>query len=90
MARAGSAVNVQGNVFRLDLKDRQEILKLRKKEKDARICSRYLALLWLDDGKSVEEVASLLGRDPSCLRKWVKLFKKATVRLKANVAASFP
>ena len=76
MARAGSAVNVQGNVFRLDLKDRQEILKLRKKEKDARICSRYLALLWLDDGKSVEEVASLLGRDPSCLRKWVKLFKK--------------
>jgi Homeodomain-like domain len=62
--------------FRLDAKDRREIEKLRKKEKDARIYSRYLALLWLDDGKSVEEVAALLDRDPSTLRKWLKLFKK--------------
>lgn len=66
----------QGTAFRLDPKDRRQIEKLRKKEKDARIYSRYLALLWLDDGKSVEEVAALLDRDPSTLRKWLKLFEK--------------
>jgi hypothetical protein len=51
-----------GMAFRLDPQDRRQIEKLRKKEKDARIYSRYLALLWLDDGKSVEEVAALLDR----------------------------
>jgi transposase-like protein len=33
-------------------------------------------LLWLDDGKSVDEVAALLDRDSSTLRKWLKLFEK--------------
>jgi transposase-like protein len=66
----------QGPAFRLDPEDRRQIEKRRKKEKDSRIYSRYLALLWLDDGKSIEEVASLLDRDPSTLRKWVALFKK--------------
>jgi hypothetical protein len=66
----------QDTAFRLDPKDRREIEKVRKKEKDARIYSRYLALLWLDDGKSIEEVAALLDRDPSTLRKWLKLYEK--------------
>jgi transposase-like protein len=66
----------QGTAFRLDPKDRRQIEKLRKKEKDARIYSRYLALLWLDDGKSIDEVATLLDRDPSTLRKWLKLWEK--------------
>jgi len=66
----------QGTAFRLDPKDRRQIEKVRKKEKDARIYSRYLALLWLDDGKSLDEVAALLDRDPSTLRKWLKLFEK--------------
>jgi transposase-like protein len=66
----------QATGFRLDPEDRRQIEKLKKKEKDARIYSRYLALLWLDDGKSIEEVAALLDRDPSTLRKWLKLFKK--------------
>jgi transposase-like protein len=66
----------QATAFRLDPEDRRQIEKRKKKEKDARIYSRYLALLWLDDGKSVEEVAALLGRDPSTLRKWLKLFEK--------------
>jgi transposase-like protein len=62
--------------FRLDPEDRRQIEKRRKKEKDVRIYSRYLALLWLDDGKSIDEVAALLDRDPSTLRKWLKLFEK--------------
>ena len=66
----------QGTAFRLDPEDRKQIEKRRKKEKDSRIYTRYLALLWLDDGKSIEEVAVLLDRDPSTLRKWLKLFKK--------------
>ena len=66
----------QGPAFRLDPADRRQIEKRRKKEKDSRIYSRYLALLWLDDGKSIDEVAALLDRDPSTLRKWLNLFKK--------------
>jgi transposase-like protein len=66
----------QGTAFRLDPADRKQIEKRRKKEKDSRIYTRYLALLWLDDGKSIDEVAALLDRDPSTLRKWLKLFEK--------------
>lgn len=66
----------QATAFRLDPHDRRQIEKLRKKEKDARIYSRYLALLWLDDGQSIDAVATLLDRDPSTLRKWLKLFEK--------------
>jgi transposase-like protein len=69
-------MNEQGTAFRLDPADRKKIEKRRKKEKDSRIYTRYLALLWLDDGKSIDEVAALLDRDPSTLRKWLKLFEK--------------
>jgi transposase-like protein len=76
-------------VFRLDPKDRRQIEQRRKKEKDARIYSRYLALLWLDDGKTIDEVAALLARDPSTLRKWLKLFKKkdSTDSIISHIAA---
>src|SRR4051812_14199836 len=47
--RARSAMSERDTAFRLDKEDRKEIEKLRKKEKDARIYSRYLMLLWLDD-----------------------------------------
>jgi len=66
----------QSREFRLDPEERKKIEKLRRKEKDIRIHLRYKMLLWLDEGKSVEEVASLLDRDPSTLRKWLKLFEK--------------
>lgn len=66
----------KGKAFRLDPADRKQIEKRRKKEKDSRIYTRYLALLWLDDGKSIDEVAALLDRDPSTVRKWLKLFEK--------------
>jgi len=66
----------QTSAFQLDPADRKKIEKLRKKEKDVRIYSRYQALVWLDDGKTVEEVATLLDRDPSTIRKWLALVKK--------------
>jgi hypothetical protein len=66
----------EGTRFRLDKGERKKIEELRKKERDVRIYARYKMLLWLDDGKSIEEVAGLLDRDPSCLRKWLALFEK--------------
>ena len=83
-----SELSEQDKAFRLDKADRRAIEKLRKKEKDARIYSRYLALLWLDDGKSVDEVATLLDRDPSTIRKWLKLFEKkgSTVSVASLIA----
>ena len=69
-------MNDQGTTFRLEPDERKQIEKRRKKERDVRIYSRYQALLWLDDGKSLEEVAALLDRDPSTLRKWLALFEK--------------
>ena len=66
----------QDTTFRLEPEDRKQIEKRRKKERDVRIYSRYQALLWLDAGKSLDEVAVLLDRDPSTIRKWLKLFKK--------------
>lgn len=84
-------MNKQDTSFRLDKSDRRTFEKLRKKEKDSRIHSRYLALLWLDDGKSVDEVAALLGRDPSTIRKWVKLFeKKDSTASVTSVIAAIP
>jgi hypothetical protein len=68
--------NAPAPVFRLEKADRRQIEKLRKKEKDVRIFSRYLALLWLDEGRSLDEVAALLDCDPSSIRNWLKLFKK--------------
>ncbi len=66
----------QHTTFRLEPAHRKQIEKRRKKERDVRIYSRYQALLWLDDGKSIDEVAALLDRDPSTLRKWLALFEK--------------
>ena len=48
----------QGTTFRLEPDDRKQIEKRRKKERDVRIYSRHQALLWLDDGKSIDEVAA--------------------------------
>ena len=84
-------MNEQDTKFQLDKADRRKIEQLRKKEKDSRIYSRYLALLWLDDGKSVDEVATLLDRDPSTIRKWIKLFeKKDSTASVASVIAAIP
>jgi transposase len=53
---------------------RKKIEKLRKRERDARIHRRLSALLWLNDGRSAEEVAGLLDVCPKTIRNWVQLF----------------
>ena len=53
---------------------RKKIEKLRKKERDARIHRRLSALLWLDDGRSAEEVAGLLDVCPKTIGNWLHVF----------------
>ena len=62
--------------LQLDRSQRHKIEERRRAEKDARIGFRLSALLWLADGRPVDEVASLLGRNPRTVLNWVKLYKK--------------
>jgi transposase len=62
--------------FQLDRSERRRIEERRRDEKDARIGYRLSALLWLADGRSADEVASLLGRSVRTIRSWIKLYKK--------------
>jgi len=62
--------------LQLDRSQRRKIEERRHREKDARIGYRLSALLWLAEGRSLDEVASLLGRSVRTIRNWVKLYKK--------------
>jgi transposase len=61
--------------FALPTLVRKKIEKLRRKEKDARIRDRLSALLWLADGYSAEEVASLLGICSRTVKNWLALYR---------------
>jgi transposase len=60
----------------LDTLLRKKIEKLRRKEQDARIHNRLSALLWLDQGRSLEQVAELLGVCPRTVRNWLELYQR--------------
>lgn len=62
--------------FRLSKKERKDIEKHRKEAWDRRIYRRLCALLWLDDGRTQEEVAELLGVTARTIRDWIKLYRK--------------
>jgi transposase len=61
--------------LKLETLVRKKIEKLRKEERDSRIHRRLSALLWLNEGRSAEEVAGLLDVCPKTIRNWVKLFR---------------
>lgn len=54
---------------------RKKIEKRRHEERDARIWRRLSALLWLDEGVTVEEVAARLGVSSKQIRRWLKSFQ---------------
>jgi transposase len=60
--------------FTLDTLLRKKFEKRRRQEKDARIHNRLSALLWLGQGRSLEEVAELLGVCPRSVRNWLELY----------------
>lgn len=61
--------------FSLPTLVRKKVEKLRRNEKDARIHKRLSALLWLNKGYSVDEVAGLLDVCPRTVQNWVALFQ---------------
>jgi transposase len=61
--------------FRLDPKQRQHLRKRAHLERDHRIARRLLALLWLDQGRTEDEVAGLLHVEPRTIRNWLRLYR---------------
>ncbi len=62
--------------FTLDTLLRKKLEKLRRKEKDVRIHNRLSALLWLGQGRPLEEVADLLGVCTRTVRNWLELYRR--------------
>src|SRR3984893_18412981 len=62
--------------FRLEPHARKKVEKQRATEKDARLHKRLSALLWLDEGRTREEVARLLGVHGRTIKNWLKLYLK--------------
>jgi hypothetical protein len=60
--------------FTLDTLLRKKIEKLRRKQRDVRLHNRLSALLWLGQGRPLEEVAELLGVCPRTVRNWLELY----------------
>jgi transposase len=61
--------------FSLDKKLRHKIDDLLRSSIPAKVQKRLFALLWLDDGKSVEEVAALLHLCTRSVRDWLRIFR---------------
>jgi transposase len=64
------------DVFKLTRSERKQIEKRRQLESDKRIYRRLSSLLWLDEGRTQEEVAGLLDVDTRTIRRWVKQYRK--------------
>src|SRR3989442_2168163 len=72
--------------FTLDTLLRKKIEKLRRKEKDVRIHNRLSVLLWLDQGRSLEQVAELLGVCPRTVRNWLELYQRGGLEVLRTLA----
>ena len=59
----------------LDTNLRKKIQKRRHEERDHRIWRRLSAILWLDEGVAVAEVAARLGVSAKQIRRWLKSFQ---------------
>jgi transposase len=60
---------------KLDVNLRKKIEKMRREERDARISRRLSAILWLDEGVTIEEVGKRLGISARQVRKWLKTYR---------------
>jgi len=61
--------------LKLDVNQRKKIEKRRREERDVRIWRRLTAILWLDEGVTLEEVAARLDISSRQVRKWLKTFR---------------
>jgi transposase len=60
---------------RLSAKQRREIQDRRRQASDRRIFQRLSALLWIDQGRTREEVADLLGVSSRQVGDWLRIFR---------------
>jgi transposase len=59
----------------LSAKQRQEIEQRRRQAGDRRIFQRLSALLWIDEGRTRQEVADLLGVSSRQVGDWLRIFR---------------
>jgi transposase len=61
--------------IRLTAQQRKDIVERRRHAQDRRIYQRLSALLWVDDGRSREEIADLLGVSTRQVGQWLRIFR---------------
>ena len=59
----------------LSARQRQEVQERRRQAGDRRIFQRLSALLWIDEGRTRDEVAELLGVTSRQVGDWLRLFR---------------
>src|SRR4051794_18495133 len=59
----------------LEASVRKAVIARRRYAQDKRVANRLSALLWDDDGRTRQEVASLLGVTARQVRNWLRLFR---------------
>jgi transposase len=59
----------------LSAKQRQEIQERRRQAGDRRLFQRLSTLLWIDEGRTREEVAALLGVSSRQVGDWLRIFR---------------
>ena len=64
--------------FKLKRKEHRAMLDLIAQTTDARILRRTYALLWLDDGESVADIAERLSVSPRSVYNWLNRFRERT------------
>jgi transposase len=62
-------------IIRLTAQQRQKIRERRRQADDRRIFQRLSALLWIDEGRTREEVAELLGVSSRQVGDWLRIFR---------------
>jgi transposase len=61
--------------IQLTARQRQEIDKRRRQAQDRRVYQRLSAVLWIDEGRTREEVAELLGISTRQVGQWLRIFR---------------
>src|SRR5262245_30002367 len=62
-------------IIRLTAQQRRQISERRGQAQDRRIVQRLSALLWIDEGRTREEVAELLGVTSRQVGDWLRIFR---------------
>lgn len=62
--------------FKLSRKERDELERRYKQERDKRVAERIQCIILLHDGKNAKQVAEILMVSVKTIKRWVKIFVK--------------